>query len=819
MKYKAKFAFFLFAALNLSADDPAIRADRIEIKHLEYQGIGFNQGYTSFDFFLSNPQPFYESFYFFLDARAHVFNDGRPAVNSGIGCRYVFDSLVDAIGVNTYYDYRKTKRKNYNQMGVGLEYLMSEWAFRANGYFPFGSTVSNLYDLEFSHFTGHSVIVSRKHEFSMLGCDGEIGWHFKPWNKAEFFFGAGPYYFNGSLGHAAIGGKLRLQATLGTFLKIEIGDSYDNVFHNRFHGEIALSIPLGPKARSCQELNCRQKTFQKWVYDPPYRNEIIVLDTQKKTSVAIDPGNGLPFIFWFVNNTSSSNGTFESAYPTLAQAQAASSPGDVIYVFPGDNTATGMDLGIVLKDNQRFYGSGTAHQIPTTLGPVTIPAQSLTLPVITNQDPMGIDVVSIANNNDISGFIIQSANLNGIPLNSIGQSNPGISVSNLSVTNNQIMRGLTSSTSHGLELQNVGGQVTIANNNFSFGSSASDIAININNTNLVSANYLIQNNQIIASNPLSIAFIDCSDVHTKILENNVNGLMVGLLFNVTNASVLPTSSLIVQDNTINCLGDTIQLNIAGAMGLFANLDISVLDNTLTSGSSCLNLGVGGDGQTTALIATNSMISASNSPLIINLAVNAVNSANIYGNYFKTAVTSVSSIQASNTSTFTGSLTNNTFVGDIGPDLSITSDSPNTMELEIANNKFLGGFTGVQVTANNNTNVIASIQNNYFIDIESAGINFNTSGTATATTQVHQNTFISPLTSAANFFAAGTSLCLSFENNISKPIEIYPVSGPSLQGAYQFVNAGGVFNLEPLVGNIGKIDFTGVITNVPEGTCQ
>jgi hypothetical protein len=812
---KSKIAPFLLTALQLAAGRP--HSSRVDVKHLEYQGIGFNQGYTSLDLFLSHPNPLYDSLYFFLDARGHVFNNGKPAVNAGVGCRYVFDSLVDALGINTYYDYRKTKRKSYNQFGVGLEYLMSNWAFRANGYFPFGAKVSELFDLEFSHFAGHSVFVSRKHEFSMTGCDGEIGWHFNRWRKADFFFGAGPYYFHGHMGNSAIGGKVRILATLGNYLSLEVGDSYDAVFHNRFHGEIALTIPFGPKP--CRAPCKEQKAFQKWIFAPPYRNEIIVLDTQKKTSVALDPGNGLPYFFWFVNNTSSSNGTFESPYPTLAQAQNDSSAGDVIYVFPGDDTPTGMDLGIVLKDNQRFFGSGTAQQLPTTLGQLTIPPQTRTLPLIANQSMTAIDVVTIANHNEISGFIIECANVNGIPVNGIGQSNLLLTVSDLSVTNNQIIRGLTGATSHGVELQNVGGNVDISNNNFSFGSSGSDVAINIANVNIHSANYLIQNNLIIASNPISVTNTNCSSLGTTIAGNNINGLMTAVLFNVSDTSVLPASSISIQGNTINCLSNTISLNIAPAMGDFANVDMSVTDNTLTSVASCLYLGLGGNSQTTAVVGNNSMIGGTGIPLIFDLSVNAVNTADIYGNEIKIAVTAATDIHTSNSSTFTGRVRNNIFTGDIAPSLFITSDSPNTMNLEVENNQFIGGIQGIQLNANNATKVVASIVENSFVNSESAGISVTTMGTATAELQVHKNTFLSPMTSAATFTSGGTSLCLSFENNVSKPIVTYPVTGTPLQGVYQFVNGAGTFNLEPLIGNVGRIDYTGVITNVPEGTCQ
>ena len=117
-----------------------------------------------------------------------------------------------------------------------------------------------------------------------------------------------------------------------------------------------------------------------------------------------------PYFFVFVDNTSSSNGTYESPYHSLAQAQDNSSPNDIIYVFPGDGTTTGMDSGISLQANQKFWGSGISHSIQTSEGTISIPAQSSSSPTITNTniDTDG-NAITLATNNAISGFTITSA--------------------------------------------------------------------------------------------------------------------------------------------------------------------------------------------------------------------------------------------------------------------------------------------------------------------------------------------------------------------------------------------------------------------------
>src|SRR5579872_5012888 len=65
---------------------------KVDVRHLEYSGIGFDQGYSSLDLFLSNTNPWLGNSIFFLDLRGHIFNNGKPAANVGGGWRYLFES-------------------------------------------------------------------------------------------------------------------------------------------------------------------------------------------------------------------------------------------------------------------------------------------------------------------------------------------------------------------------------------------------------------------------------------------------------------------------------------------------------------------------------------------------------------------------------------------------------------------------------------------------------------------------------------------------------------------------------------------------------
>ena len=140
-------------------------------------------------------------------------------------------------------------------------------------------------------------------------------------------------------------------------------------------GSIKLVVPFGGK-RKIQRKDCQSIALNNRSVQPVNRFEIIPTHRKKSIAKAIDPSTGKPYFFWFVNNTSHSQGTFESPFPTLIAAENVSAAGDVIYVFPGDGTSQGMDAGIALKRNQSLFGAGIGHRLPTATGSLLIPPQA-----------------------------------------------------------------------------------------------------------------------------------------------------------------------------------------------------------------------------------------------------------------------------------------------------------------------------------------------------------------------------------------------------------------------------------------------------------
>lgn len=471
---------------------------RVGVRHIEANGIGYNQGYTTVEAFFSPAFSWKGCYFPFLDLRGHIFNNGKPASNLGMGMRYMGSSRI--WGMNTYYDYRKTDHQSYHQIALGLESLGEIWDFRINGYLPVGNKTSSLFgNLHFDQFKGHHAYFSRKYEFALKGMSGEVGAHINIFKNAPLYIALGPYCLQGK-GKSFWGGQLRLAFDILKYVHLEGNTSYDHTFKWVGQGQVSVMIPFGKKrpVKQRKEESCRQDmVLARRALQRVDRREIIPVDQQRKSMIAKDPLTGQPYLFWFVDNRGNSNGTMESPFPTLLQAQSASQVGDIIYVFPGNGTASGMSQGFVLKDHQRILGSAVAHTLSTKYGILVIPAQSSQFPLIRNT-VSGSTIIALGNSCEVAGLHLDGSttNTNGIvggaPLDN--DSTPGV---NHILVQSNIIDGVNG-TGTGIRLNNCQGNISILNNVLSAtGNQAASIEINDGPLfPQVNANVRIENNQV-----------------------------------------------------------------------------------------------------------------------------------------------------------------------------------------------------------------------------------------------------------------------------------------------------------------------------------
>lgn len=797
---------FVFCAVVLSSFAPVLAQGepcdyaqqpyRATIRHIESGGIGYDDGYTTFEtFFASDPSQW--KLTPFLDARGHVFNNGKWAANAGVGIRTLSESRV--YGLNTYYDYRNTSRFHSNQVGMGLETLGELVDFRINGYLPVGRKTSDPYDTVFKAFVGNNMLLSQKLHSAMKGADAELGFHFGKWESLAFYAAVGPYYFIGKNAPSTWGGKARLIATFQDFLTLEISDSYDRTFHNKFQGQISLSIPFGPRSSGrC----CCMATLNNRMLQPVGRQEIIVIDKTKKDTVAIDPDTGLPFFFVFVDNTSSSDGTYESPYHSLAQAQDNSSPNDIIYVFPGDGTTTGMDSGIALQANQKFWGSGISHSLQTSDGTLSIPAQSSSSPTITNTniDTEG-NAVTLATNNAISGFNITSS-LNDAIFGADAE-NLEVSFCKIETTNTFAIEASFS------------GDAAISLTNNEFLNNVNGVSLTLNGTSSVLCSDNLFKDQTSVSNvPIEIAS-NGNTITTRIENNtfdsNVTGSIRFSLDNVVSADIIAANNTITNNGTgsqsslgsslviipngttdhcsLSLTGNTFSLNTSNSLymhtsGAFTTLEATVSENTMSdNGGSGFVFATPVDVFT--LVATDNTIAGINDNGIAVISSGSTTTGNI-------------------------TITNNviTDVGNASNGIAINQDF-STLNLAILNN-VINGCEGTGIISYAPTGI-----NDLTLNISGNAINScqNLSSNAASGLDIEQYTsFEGSVTN--NTFSDNTGVAVVIGSTLTGPTTCLTLSGNDSSTDYLLTNpVDGVFNLSPCdvdTVNTGVINTSGTI---------
>jgi hypothetical protein len=256
----------------------------VGVRHLAGRGIGFNTGYTSLDLFVAADSC---TFVPFVDLRGHVFNDGKWAANAGVGGRLLLDSV--AIGANVFYDYRQGhsenngsdhihRRRDYNQIGAGLELIGCSWDAHVNGYFPVGKKTGLRERHVYDHFIGNFYAICEKFERALPGVDGEVGMYLlrrrNCCNPCDFdlYAALGGYYFKEHCRNDIGGVQARVAMYLGNYVTAEVMVSNDNVFNTRVAGQVGIHVPFGGCNRSCCDSGLRALALQ-----PVQRQEIIVL--------------------------------------------------------------------------------------------------------------------------------------------------------------------------------------------------------------------------------------------------------------------------------------------------------------------------------------------------------------------------------------------------------------------------------------------------------------------------------------------------------------------------------------------------------------
>ena len=414
----------------------------------------------------------YEGAYISLGAKRHLFEDswdgrwlaegrfhysleedGGFFANGGIERVFTLDAVgADLVGGVWYSfdgDDQGAFANDFSQVGVNAAIKTKKWDLIGNGYFPVGVTDFDTRGPSGNNvFFGNNILLTPGINSALRGFDATFRMRTKFLAQSNGTIDIGGYGYSSELVNFFGGGRVRLgfQTRRGMSVSAEV--NHDDRFNTT--GALSLAWTFGAAGAAGNAGRGLGNDLAETV-----RNDHIVRFSSG-FDLAIDPETGLPYNVLHVNNTADpafGDGSFETAFASLAAAEAISAEGDIIFVDRGDGSRQGLNTGIVLKDRQQLLGPGGVNLIPLTDGSLFQIPGAGARPIISN--PGGTNVVTLANDNTIRGVNIDGTGAqNGI----FGS---GISNGLIEDTN------VTGASNNGVELVGVGGDWTFRRNVFS----------------------------------------------------------------------------------------------------------------------------------------------------------------------------------------------------------------------------------------------------------------------------------------------------------------------------------------------------------------
>jgi len=418
----------------------------------------------------------------FGDMRFKADNNGNREGNAGIGIRQMKTGGI--LGGYAMFDRLRSGEtdKLHSQMTFGAEWLAEEWEVRSNIYTPLsgekevatgtpaGAAIGNPFLSGggiFVPVAGEQVI----REKPLLGMDLEAGFKLPGQN---FWLHSGAFTFGPDRSQGITGGRVRAHYDITEYIALTAEGQYDNKRGQQGWLGIRLRVPFGKTEKPDTGLKARMTAA-------PVRDVDVVTGAQvTKTSPdtatpVVNTATGVQQRILYVDNMAApgGSGTKEAPFNTLADAETAMQPYDMIYVQAGDGTTAGQDQGITLNQiGVRLIGSGTdfiyngghfTHASGTGFKDFIL-APATSAPVITNTGADGDGIIITADNIDVVGVTVDGASRDGIVIraNGMGASAQNVAIQNVNATNNR-MGIFIHGTNDGAISAHIEGATTTAN--------------------------------------------------------------------------------------------------------------------------------------------------------------------------------------------------------------------------------------------------------------------------------------------------------------------------------------------------------------------
>jgi len=599
------------------------------LRYMSGSGVGYHNGYGQ----LGGMIPFWlgENGMIAPDTRLLLSNHGNIGANLGLVARYYSPSYDRIFGSAMYLDIDQSENDNTYTQGVfGLETLGEFWDLRANAYYVPGnqdhlvSTGAPLCVGGDPFFSGNNIVFMGQQaalrEQGMSGFDVEFGmplWRSLPWLRAY----AGAYYYEAdqvqpppvdvvipnTTEDKPVGFRGRLAAWVADDLMLGVNVTTDPVWGTNVNGVVDFRFSGFKPTRYFPNFSTRERMLAPW--ERNWRIAVQQYGTANTALVtAINPDTGNPYFVSFIDNSNPNpgNGTFENPFNSFDHPGGIPNA-DIILVGRGTSTAANPYLGTMrLFDDQLLLGQGSSLD-PITLsavfgncsvnGDFTLPGLdgSGNYPFVSN--PAG-PIVTLANNNQVSGFnmlngggdAIVGNNINNFNLHNLeirGNAGVGINLTNATGTTT-IIRDINIGSTNFPNPNGVG-------NNAGGGIVVTAGAAGISNLQLTN---VFMNSTPAGTSPFGISLGAVNGNLTTNMNNvHTNGNQTGIVLTETNQSLTANiTNSTSNNNTVDGLvltasGGTSLLNLTNVqlngngrdgLGLYGSNGTTINDNIIDS---------------------------------------------------------------------------------------------------------------------------------------------------------------------------------------------------------------------------------------------
>ena len=396
----------------------------------------------------------------FEDSESVLFIDGHGNVNevlgdwsTDIGIGYRQDVGGTVLGGNAYYNYRDISTgandHNFSTLGFGVEALMSDWAVRSNAYVSLDDRGSNgrtatplIGGPDLVPQMGGSMGVSNirlatqteNWTEALDGFDLNVS---RKIPEANLEVGAGVYYLSADEGPSSWGVNGTAEAWLASNIAANVTVSHDDLFDTTVYGGVSIYFggpSIDAESRSASVTSRLLSRVQRRHVAPVLNYNAAAPDLLATDSTSGD----------LITVAQIAMGGDLLNAPDLLEDDGDFI--DIILVDPGA-AFTPMDA-IALNDGQRLLSAHLLHEIDTTeFGTIDLPESGLGGMPAMITGPTGIDAITLADGNEVSGFsIVAGAGARGIFGSDVTEFN----------INNNVLDGATAGGDEGIEIDSSG---------------------------------------------------------------------------------------------------------------------------------------------------------------------------------------------------------------------------------------------------------------------------------------------------------------------------------------------------------------------------